>query len=244
MGSPNLCSHCQKPVEDIHFDRCALCGLARHRTCASPVPTIHHPCPGCSTKSETASEARKSSSHGEWFQHRHIRLFDEIFDRLRGSLGNDLEAYRNHALRVAAFSLQMFPGTEEEQYQVVIASCFHDAGIWPGNSLDYLAPSAALARKYLTEARLESWIPLVERMIIQHHKVRPADEKEHPLVEIFRKADLVDVTLGIVKGSLQADAVRRVRAEYPNCGFHQRLVKLAARWILRNPTRPFPFLRW
>lgn len=171
---------------------------------------------------------------------RQVELMDELFARYGGRLGGDALAYGNHARRVASFCTALHRGTADEQEQIAIAACFHDLGIWPEHTLDYLPPSAALAVAYLTEAGRAGWVDVVVPMIVEHHRLRAC---AHPLVEHFRRADLVDVSLGLVKAGLPAPLVHAVRARYPNAGFHVRLLQMGARWFVRHPTRPFPFVR-
>ncbi len=60
---------------------------------------------------------------------------------------------------------------EEEREKIIIAGCFHDLGIWSGDTFDYLPPSIAAAKDYLKENNLEQWMAQIELMINQHHKL-------------------------------------------------------------------------
>lgn len=53
-------------------------------------------------------------------------------------------------------------------------------------------------------------------MIEMHHKFRAKSDLRYPLVEVFRKADLVDVSLGLMKFGVTATYIKRVKAESPN----------------------------
>jgi len=92
--------------------------------------------------------------------------------------------------------------TEEDRKKLIIAAAFHDIGIWSDHTIDYLPPSVALARKYLNENGLEEWVEEIELIIDMHHKIRPYKNARYPLVEWFRRADLVDFSLGSVKSGL------------------------------------------
>ena len=63
-------------------------------------------------------------------------------------------------------------------------------------------------------------------------------------MELFRRADLVDLSLGVARAGLPAGLVRAVKAAYPDAGFHARLLSLATKQFLKNPLRPLPMLRW
>jgi len=56
--------------------------------------------------------------------------------------------------------------------KIAVAAVFHDLGIW-NNTFDYIAPSVEITRKYLTVRGLGDWIPAIEAMILDHHKITP-----------------------------------------------------------------------
>lgn len=167
-----------------------------------------------------------------------IPLVDEILGRWTNELGPDGRAYSNHVHRVVNFCFALHAGDRDK---IIIAACFHDLGIWANHTFDYLQPSMALAKAYLQERNLEHWSTEIELMIDLHHRIRT---HPRPLVEAFRKSDLIDVSLGIVKCGLPGAFVRDVKRCFPNAGFHKRLVKLAAGWFPKHPFRPLPVLKW
>ncbi len=174
-----------------------------------------------------------------------IPLIDEILADYEDILGRAFVPYRNHIYRMANFCLLLEPGLDDGQRQrIFIAACFHDLGIWTNNTFDYLEPSVALAKEYLAKKGLDEWSTEIELMIDLHHKLRKIDDPAHPLVELFRRADLVDVSLGLIKFSLSAEAVRRAKREFPNSGFHKALVRLTVREFFRHPFKPLPMIRW
>jgi hypothetical protein len=174
-----------------------------------------------------------------------IPLLEEILDEYREYLGKDLLPYKNHLYRIVNFCLQLKPEIDNYQEQkVVIAACFHDLAIWTDDTLDYLQPSIDLAKKYLVEQGLEQWSPEVELMIDLHHRIRKYEENNYPLVELFRQADLIDVSLGMVKFGLSSDSVKNIRSTFPNHGFHKKLGQLFVRELGRNPLNPMPMMKW
>ena len=170
-----------------------------------------------------------------------IPRVDEILNRWKRELADDDRAYRNHVYRVIHFCAAFHEGGAEDREKVVIAASFHDLGIWANGTFDYLPPSIALAHEYLREQGLERWSAGIESMIGLHHKLRKHDDV---LVEAFRRADLVDVSLGLVKLGMPAAYVRAVKERFPNAGFHKRLVQLAGTWFVRHPLNPLPVLKW
>lgn len=173
-----------------------------------------------------------------------IPLLEEIFAPWQSRIGADYLGYRNHVYRVLHFCFATHQCSAEERQKLIIAGAFHDIGIWSDGTVDYLPPSIIQAKTYLTNNRLEAWIPEIELIIDQHHKLRPVRDARYPLIEIFRKADLADFSLGLIKGGVSAATVRAVRAAFPNAGFHQRLMQLARGWFAKHPFSPPPFMKW
>ncbi|MEL7833483.1 hypothetical protein [Fodinibius sp. Rm-B-1B1-1] len=63
----------------------------------------------------------------------------------------------------------------EQQQKIEIAVCFHD---------------------------IEIWTEEIKVMILRHHKIRKIEEYDSPLIELFRKGDVVDFSLGLVRFGL------------------------------------------
>jgi hypothetical protein len=192
-----------------------------------------------------------------------IERIDEILGLFRGLLGSDFEGYRNHVQRMthACFALADAgePGaqhrregegsrpeaailTDSEREKIVIAASFHDIGLWTAGTFDYIEPSIAAAREHLTLVRRAPWIREVETMIAEHHKLRAY--RGGGLIELFRRGDLVDFSLGVVRFGLSRRWIRAVKARYPNAGFHRGLVRRALRWGVRHPLNPAPMAKW
>jgi hypothetical protein len=127
---------------------------------------------------------------------------------------------------------------------VIIAACFHDLGIWSDRTVDYLPPSEARVRDYLAQHGLGAWEAEIVLMIETHHKLRRYGDPRYPLVEAFRRADRVDVSLGVVPGGLDRRYIREVRRAFPNAGFHWRLVRLLGEGLITRPLSPAPFFKW
>ncbi|WP_377706282.1 hypothetical protein ACFMKY_18175 [Pseudomonas protegens] len=172
-----------------------------------------------------------------------LELLDELLQRYRGELGKDFTGYRNHVYRVINFC-HLLTGTDALQLQKLsIAGAFHDLGIWTAGTFDYLPPSLDLAEAYLEEIGRPEWAAEVLPMIELHHKITPTAAQPGSLVEGFRRADWIDVSLGMLSFGLSRQDRRRVFAAFPDAGFHLRLVQLSARRLLTRPWNPLPMLR-
>jgi hypothetical protein len=169
---------------------------------------------------------------------------DALLEPWRTLIGVDFEGYRNHCRRMVTFCLALRECSAEEEHKIAIAACFHDIGIWTAGTLDYLPPSVPPAVDYLRSINAESWGEEISLMITEHHKLSAYEVERFPLVEAFRKADLVDFSLGLVKFGLPGGFVREIKQQYPNAGFHRMLVRRAAAWFVRHPLNPAPMMKW
>ncbi|MNU85872.1 hypothetical protein D3C71_756240 [compost metagenome] len=169
---------------------------------------------------------------------------DEILTSFALAIGTDLPGYRNHIYRVLNFyrALNDIQGLPSEAVQ--IAAGFHDLGIWTDNTLDYLPPSMALAVDYLETRQRPELIDEVSALILEHHKVRPYRFANATTVEAFRRADLIDVSLGLVRFGLPRAYIKTVQSTFPDHGFHGMLMRQSVRQFLRSPLRPLPMFRW
>jgi hypothetical protein len=168
---------------------------------------------------------------------------EQLFEQNAATFGSNLPTYRGHVHRViglVGLQTEVGDGTADA---LGVAAFFHDAAIWFDSTWDYLPPSAARAVEELGDAGAEH-ADLVAAMITEHHRIRRARHTD-PLVEAFRRADLTDVTAGLipVPGARRSD-YRALAAEYPSRGFRPMLVKAFGRGIKENPRRPAPMVKF
>lgn len=170
-------------------------------------------------------------------------MVEDILERYSQDLGPDRSAYCNHVARVLNYCQVLFPdGVMPDQ--ILIAAAFHDLGIWTDGTFDYLEPSIRLAGSYL-ETTGESLMESEVRAIIEfHHKTTRYRGPFASTVEIFRRGDLVDVSLGAIRFGIPRSYVRAVKKALSNTGFHRRLVQLTLRQFVRDPLHPLPMMRW
>ena len=173
-----------------------------------------------------------------------IPLLEEILTKWKGTIGNEYEGYKNHVYRMIHFCLALKDCNEEEKEKIIIAGAFHDIGIWIDDTVDYIPPSLPPAMEYLESRNLEAWSTEIELMITEHHKVREYKDTSYPLVEVFRKGDLVDFSFGSFKFGISKTYIKQVRAKFPNADFHKNLGKKAAKWFMKHPLNPAPMMKW
>lgn len=174
-----------------------------------------------------------------------LPLLDEVLNQHAAQLGRDFVPYRNHAYRVANFCWALVPdGADRETLDIIsLAAAFHDLGIWTDRTFDYLAPSRRLADMWLVSREQADSADIIGTMICQHHKLTPWRGNDSPLVDSFRRADLVDVSRGLIASGLSRELLREVAAEFPNAGFHRLLLKLSFNHFKRHPLNPLPMIR-
>jgi hypothetical protein len=175
---------------------------------------------------------------------KNIPLVEEILSPRAEIIGDQYEAYKNHVYRVLHFCFAFHDCLGDDEAKLVTAACFHDLGMWPGDVIDYLAPSIDLAQAYLRERGLASWIPEITMMIDLHHRFRSAPPSPWPLVEVLRKGDWVDASMGIRRFGLPRSIVKEVQDAFPNLGFHGNLMRITCKEFWNRPLNPLPMMRW
>jgi hypothetical protein len=170
-------------------------------------------------------------------------LIDEALEVWQPALGAAGKAYRGHVYRVFNFARSLL-GSERHDGELALASAFHDIGIWSDATFDYLEPSIRRAGDHLRARQLGLPVDLIADLIRNHHLLRRVrGGGEAHVIEAFRRADLTDVSRGLLRGALDAGFLREVVAAFPYAGFHGALLREALSWCLRHPLRPLPTLR-
>lgn len=169
-------------------------------------------------------------------------LIEQLLDRYSDVLGIDELKYRNHVYRVFLNCLLLDCDPEHEE-KYAVAAVFHDIGIWTDNTIDYLPPSIDQARLFLLEKGMDNWIEEITLMILWHHKVTAYIGPFLETVDNFRKADWIDVSLGLLRFGLDRDHIEDIREGLPNRGFHWFLTKRVLKNWVRHPLRPLPMFR-
>lgn len=169
------------------------------------------------------------------------KIIDLILEPYLVFIKEDI-GYINHTKRMLLYALELQELNEEQIEKFIIATAFHDLGIWTENSFDYLEPSVELARVYLKEQDKMGYEHDVVQMINEHHKQMAI--KNNNLAELFRKADLIDVSWGLISFGINAKKIQEIKKAFPNNGFHKTLLKWAWKQLKKEPWRPMPMLKW
>jgi hypothetical protein len=81
-------------------------------------------------------------------------------------------------------------------------------------------------------------------MIDLHHRFRCAPPSPWPLVEVLRKGDWVDASMGIRRFGLPRGVVKEVQDAFPNLGFHGNLMRITFKEFWNRPLNPLPMMKW
>jgi len=146
--------------------------------------------------------------------------------------------------RIVNLCLAILGDSRVELEKIVLAAVFHDLGIWTNNTFDYIVPSVAIAHKHLAARGMADWIPQIEAMIVDHHKITPSRANPQSLVESFRRADWIDVSRGVRRFGIPRTFIAAVASKWPDAGFHRRLVQLTIDRFWKHPLNPLPMVKW
>jgi len=169
---------------------------------------------------------------------------ERVLDDHASVLGPDRIGYRNHVYRVVNLCLVIAGDSPVELEKLAVAAVFHDLGIWTNHTFDYIGPSVALAREHLASRGMADWIPEIEAIIVDHHKVTSSRADQRSLVESFRRADWIDVSRGLRRFGLPRAFIAAAAGRWPGAGFHRRLVQLTVDRFWKHPLTPLPMVKW
>lgn len=173
-----------------------------------------------------------------------IPYIESILQYYATALGKHYNAYRNHVYRV--YHLTMLLSENEmdlvQQGHLAIAAAFHDLGVWTHASMDYLEPSVGLANKYLEENNLDGH-DVIFGLIRNHHKITKFSGEHQKIIEPFRRADLIDLSLGQISFGLPKGLYQNLKEEFPYLGFHGMIFSKVLNHALKHFWKPFPMIK-
>jgi hypothetical protein len=172
-------------------------------------------------------------------------LVDEIFAAHREHAHGDdagYEGYRGHAYRLLNLARAIAPDEDDRDDKLAIAAAFHDLDAF--SSLDYLASSIRAQDAWLEATGRSSWSDELAVVVAEHHRLTPYRGPHATLAEAFRRADLADLSQGLVVSGIPRAHVRAVRRAFDVGPFFTRVVPRAiVRNAVRHPLDPVPILR-
>jgi HD domain-containing protein len=174
-----------------------------------------------------------------------LPLAEEILESHRHRAHGDdagYDAYKAHVYRVVNFARALAPDGPDRDDKLAISVAFHDLAAF--DTLDYLVPSIEAQDAWLRQTGREAWSDELALIVAQHHRLSgygPA-RPYAPLVEAVRRADLVDVSQGLIRFGVPHSYVKEVRAAFDAGAFFKRVIPLGTLRAVRQLQQP-GFLR-
>jgi hypothetical protein len=176
---------------------------------------------------------------------RSLPLAEEILESHRDRAGGDdvgWDAYRAHVYRVINFARAFAPDSSDRDEKLAVGAAFHDLASF--TTLDYLVPSIEAQDAWLQQTGREQWSSELALVVAEHHRVLPyrQDRPHAVLVEAVRRADLIDVSQGLIRFGLPKEFVEEVRTAFDAGVFFKRVVPSGVVRAVRQLQQP-GFLR-
>jgi hypothetical protein len=174
-----------------------------------------------------------------------LPVAEEILESHRQRARGDdagYDAYKAHVYRVVNFARALTPDRPDRDDKLAIAAAFHDVAAF--DTLDYLVPSIQAQDAWLQRTGREAWSDELALVVAQHHRLSGyGPTRPHaPLVEAFRRADLVDVSQGLIRFGIPSSYVKEVRAAFDASVFFKRVIPTGTLNAIRRHQQP-GFLR-
>ena len=176
---------------------------------------------------------------------RSLPLAEEILESHRHRARGDdagYDAYKAHVYRVVNFARALTPDGPDRDDKLAIAVAFHDLAAF--DTLDYLVPSIEAQDAWLQQTGREAWSDELALIVAEHHRFsgyapsRPYAQ----LVEAVRRADLVDVSQGLIRSGIPSSYVKEVRGAFDAGVFFKRVIPSGTLRAIRKLQQP-GFLR-
>jgi hypothetical protein len=160
-------------------------------------------------------------------------------ERLRSLVGAPNGPIERHSIRVflIAQELAARAGLDADRELLLCAAILHDAGLYPGAATRaaYVTDGRHLAERLLADAgwpaeRVRRCADAVER----HHELR-SQWSRGAEVELIRRADLIEVSHGLVRYGLPRSWLRALRPRVPRAGFVREVLRQLAIAGRRRP---------
>ncbi|RAV18352.1 HD family phosphohydrolase [Mycolicibacterium sp. GF69] len=176
---------------------------------------------------------------------RSLPLVEEILEANRHRAHGDdagWDAYKAHVYRVVDFARALSPVVPDRDDKLAISAAFHDLAAF--DTLDYLVPSIEAQDEWLQRTGRQAWSDELAVVVAEHHRLLRygPDHPYAPLVEAVRRADLIDVSQGLIRFGLSSDYVREVRATFDAGAFFRRVIPMGTLRAIRRRQQP-GFLR-
>jgi hypothetical protein len=112
------------------------------------------------------------------------------------------------------------------------------------STLDYLTPSIRAQDAWLKQTGREAWATELAVVVAEHHRLVTCRGPHAWLAEGFRRADLLDLSQGLIRFGLPRGYISAVRSSFDVGTFFTRVIpRMTARHLRRHPLNPLPHTR-
>jgi hypothetical protein len=160
---------------------------------------------------------------------------------LRSLAGGPSSAMERHCLRVFEIAAEMARrrGIDPDRELLLCAAWLHDAGLYPAASSGdaYVVDGRRLAERVVGPFGWpDERIRLLGDAIERHHELRP-QWKLGAEVELMRRADLIDVSAGLIRFGLDRAWLHHLNEQVERTGMYREIGGLVGRILRQRPTR-------
>jgi hypothetical protein len=169
-------------------------------------------------------------------------LVEEILDSHREHAAGDERgwaSYRGHVYRVLNLARAVVPDSDDRDDKLAIAAAFHDIDVF--SSLNYLGPSIRTMDAWLQRTGRDAWAEELAVIVAKHHHLTPYRVRHATLAEAFRRADLNDLSQGLIRSRLPREHVRQ--SIDVGIFFTRTVPRAIVRHLIRHPLDPLPIVR-
>jgi len=167
---------------------------------------------------------------------------------LRRAVGTPHSAMEGHGIRVFLLMERLAAGRRAgiDREIALCASLLHDVGLYPcaAHGAPYVVDSRRYAEEVLRDRgwpgpRLHACLDAIEC----HHDLRPQWHRG-PETELLRRADMIEVSGGLLRFGVPRDEVHAIFRQVPRTGFYREIARLLGIALRERPTSvPRIFLR-
>ena len=172
-------------------------------------------------------------------------LVEDILDSHRDHARGDergWSSYRGHVYRVFNMARALAPDQDCRDDKLAIAAAFHDIDVF--TSLNYLGLSIRTMDGWLRRTGRGAWGDELAVIVAKHHHLTTYRGSYATLAEPFRRADLCDLSQGLIRVGIPRGQVRAVRSSIDvGCFFTRTVPRAIVRHLIRHPLDPLPISR-
>ncbi len=146
---------------------------------------------------------------------RSSQLLDILLEPWKETLGQDYDAYKNHALRTINYCYFILPNNEEVLQHVIITAAYHQLGLWIKNNKDYSSTSAETLIDNSEKIGFNPVPKHIIQAIIKHSSLTKEFGKNDLFAYTFWRAFRIEMSMGYSEQGLPSDFIDQVRTCIP-----------------------------